>query len=151
MRAALKNLATGSRAYDHAYKNAIERINGQIKDQEELTKQVLSWITYVKGQLTTTELQYMLRVKVSESELDEENFSQIKDIVSVCARLVIINKESGIIRLVHYITQEYFERTQRQWFPDAQINITIICVLYLSFNEFKSGICQNDEEFEQRL
>jgi hypothetical protein len=129
----------------------MERINGQIKDQEELAKQVLSWITCAKRQLTTTELQYALGVEVGESELDEENFSQIEDIVSVCAGLVTVDEESGIIRLVHYTTQEYFERTKGQWFPNAQINITTICVSYLSFNEFESGICQNDEEFEQRL
>ena len=93
----------------------------------------------------------MLRVEVGESKLDELNFSEIEDIVSVCARLVTIDEESGIIRLVHYTTQEYFERTQSQWFPDAQTNITTICVSYLSFDEFESGICQNDEEFKQRL
>jgi ankyrin repeat protein len=151
MRAALKNLATGSEAYDHAYEDVMERINGQIKDQEELAKQVLSWITCAKRQLTTIELQHALGVEVGESELDEENFSQIEDIVSACAGLVTIDEESGIIRLVHYTTQEYFERTQSQWFPNTHTNITIICVSYLSFNEFESGICQNDEEFEQRL
>jgi ankyrin repeat protein len=129
----------------------MERINGQVKDQEELAKQVLSWITCTNRQLTTTELQHALGVEVGESELDEENFSQIEDIVSVCTGLVTIDEESGIIRLVHYTTQEYFERTQSQWFPDAQINITTICATYLSFNKFQSGICQDDKEFEQRL
>ncbi|KAH6705255.1 ankyrin repeat-containing domain protein [Leptodontidium sp. MPI-SDFR-AT-0119] len=125
---ALKNLIRGSAAYDHAYEDAMERINGQIKDQEELAKQVLSWITCAKRPLAIIELQHALGV-------------EIEDILS----------ESGIIRLVHYTTQEYFERTQRQWFPDAQINITTICVSYLSFNEFESGICQKYEEFERRL
>jgi hypothetical protein len=148
---ALKNLVTGSRAYDYAYKDAIEQINGQIKDQEELAKQVLSWITYAKRQLTTTELQHALRVEVGESKLDELNFSEIEDIVSVYAGLVTIDEESEIIRLVHYTTQEYFEQTQRQWFYNTQTNITTICVTYLSFDEFESGICQNDEEFKQRL
>ena len=55
------------------------------------------------------------------------------------------------MRLVHYTMQEYFERTQRQWFPDAQANITTICVSYLSCDQFEGGICQNDDEFEQRL
>jgi hypothetical protein len=151
IRAALKNLAIGSGAYDRAYEDAMERINGQIKDQEELAKQVLSWITCAKRQLLTTELQHALGVEVSESELDEKNVSQIEDIVSVCAGLVTIDEESGIIRLVHYTAQEYFERTQKQWFPNAQINITKICVSYISFNEFESGICQSDEGFEQRL
>ena len=129
----------------------MERVSGQIKDQEELAKQVLSWIIYAKRPLVLTELQHALGVEVGESKLDELNFSEIEDIVSVCAGLVTIDEESGIIRLVHYTTQEYFERTQSQWFPNAQTNITTICVSYLSFNEFESGICQNDEEFKQRL
>ncbi|CZR69583.1 uncharacterized protein PAC_19483 [Phialocephala subalpina] len=62
---ALKNLVTGSAAYDHAYESAMERISGQIKDQEELAKQ------------------HALGVEVSESKLDELNFSEIEDIVSL--------------------------------------------------------------------
>jgi hypothetical protein len=129
----------------------MKRINGQIKDQEELAKQVLSWITCAKRTLTTTELQHALGVELGESELDKENFSQVEDMVSICAGLVTVDEESNIIRLVHYTTQEYFERTQSQWFPDAQTNITTICVSYLSFDEFESGICRTDKEFEQRL
>jgi hypothetical protein len=148
---ALKNLVIGSTAYDHAYKDAMERINGQIEDQEELAKQVLSWITCAKRPLVTTELQHALAVEVGESKLDKLNFSEIEDIVSVCAGLVTIDEESEIIRLVHYTTQEYFKRTQKQWFPNAQTNITITCVSYLSFDQFKSGICENDKQFKQRL
>lgn len=148
---ALKNLVKGFAAYDHVYKDAMERINGQIKDQEELAKQVLSWIIYAKRPLAIIELQHALSVEVSESQLDEANIPEIEDIVSVCAGLVTIDEESGIIRLVHYTTQEYFDRTRRQWFPDAQANIITTCVTYLSFDEFESGICQSDNEFEQRL
>jgi ankyrin repeat protein len=151
VRNALKNLATGSGAYDYAYEDAMERINGQIKDQEELAKQVLLWITCAKRPLTTTELQHALGVEVGESELDEENFPQIEDIVSICAGLVTVDEESSIIRLVHYTTQEYFDRTRDIWFPNAETNITTICVTYLLFNEFESGTCQNDKEFEERL
>jgi len=127
------------------------RVEGQVQDQEELAKQVLSWITCAKRPLTILELQHALAIEISDSELDEENLPQVEDMVSVCAGLVTIDEESGIIRLVHYTTQEYFERTQKCWFPNAETEITKICVTYLSFNEFKGGICQNDEEFEKRL
>jgi Ankyrin repeats (3 copies) len=129
----------------------MERINGQVKDQEELAKQVLSWITCAKRPLATTELQYALGVEVGESRLDKDNLPEIEDMVSACAGLVTIDNESEIIRLVHYTTQEYFDRTRGKWFPDAQTNITIMCITYLSFDEFESGICQSDKEFEQRL
>jgi hypothetical protein len=71
--------------------------------------------------------------------------------VSVCCGLVTVDKESNVFRLVHYTTQEYFERTQEKWFPNAETDITIICVTYLSFTVFQSGFCETDAEFEERL
>jgi hypothetical protein len=151
IRTAIAKLPTGTNVYDCAYDDAMDRVEGQLQDQKELAKQVLSWIICAKRPLATTELQHALRVEVGESGLDEDNLPEIEDIISVCAGLVTIDKESGIIQLVHYTTQEYFKRTQRQWFPNSQTNIIIICVTYLLFDEFKSGICQNDDEFKQRL
>jgi ankyrin repeat protein len=129
----------------------MKRIQGQIVDDAELAKLLLSWITRAKRPLTTSELEHALTVEIKEPQLDIENLYQVEDIVSVCAGLVTIDKESGIIRLVHYTTQEYFDRTWKTWFPNAEANIAAICATYLSFNEFKTGICQNDDEFEQRL
>ena len=45
-----------------------------------------------------------LAVEVGESELDQDNLSELEDMVSICAGLVIIDEESNIIRLVHYTT-----------------------------------------------
>ena len=151
IRTALRKLATGSNAYDTAYKDAIERIEGQVKYQHELAKDVLLWITCSKRPLTTSELQYALAVEAGETELDKENLPQIEDMVSVCAGLVTVDKESNIIRLVHYTTQEYFERTKIDLFPKAESQITATCVTYLSFNVFESGFCQTDDEFEKRI
>jgi len=71
--------------------------------------------------------------------------------VSVCAGLVTIGEESGIIRLVHYTTQVYFQRTQARWFPTAEEDITAICATYLSFDIFESGASPTDIAFEERL
>jgi hypothetical protein len=98
---ALAKLPAGSEAYAYAYQNAMERIKGQVADQVELAKQVLSRTTCANRPLTTTELQYTLAVEVGELELDEENLPQIEDIVSIYAGLVTVDKKSGIIRLVH--------------------------------------------------
>jgi ankyrin repeat protein len=90
-------------------------------------------------------------VEASKSELDQGNLPQIEDMVSVCAGLVTVNEESGIIRLVHYTTQEYFQKTQEHWFPNAETDITKVCISYLSFHAFQSGPCQSFEEFQERL
>lgn len=147
----LKKLSTGTESYDRAYSDAIERTEGQLSDEEELAKEALSWIICAKRPLTTTELQHSLAITVGQAEFDKGNKSDLEDIVSVCAGLVTIDEESGIIRLVHYTTQEYFERTQKHWFPTAASDITAICVTYLSFAVFGSGICLTDSSFEERL
>jgi len=134
-----------------AYENAMNRINSQAGDGPVVANGVLSWITCAKRPLSTSELQHALAVKVGKLKLDEMNFTQIKMMVSVCAGLVTIDEKSSIIRLVHYTAQEYFDRTRTSWFPNAQSDITAICITYLSFDVFETGFCRSDEAFEARL
>jgi ankyrin repeat protein len=129
----------------------MERIKDQLTDAADLAKQVLSWITRAKRPLTTSELQHALAVEAGELEFDKENLTQIEYMISVCAGLVTIDQESRIIRLVHYTTQEYFERTHMIWFPDAEVIVAETCVTYLSFDEFENGFCSTDKDFEARL
>ncbi|TEY86542.1 hypothetical protein BOTCAL_0006g00220 [Botryotinia calthae] len=151
MRNALNMLPTGSDAYRYAYKDAMERIEGQLDDERDLAKQVLSWIICAKRPLTTAELQEAIAVEIDETELDRENFTEISTMISVCAGLVIVDDESKIIRLVHYTTQEYFEGTRDGWFPNAETFITTICVTYLSFETFNTGSCQTSEDYVNRV
>ncbi|KAI5455569.1 hypothetical protein BGZ63DRAFT_341107, partial [Mariannaea sp. PMI_226] len=136
---------------DQAYAQAMERINGQKSDLQELANRVLAWISCAKRPLKTSELQYALTVEVGQSEFNLKNLPQIEDMVSVCAGLITVDEASGIIRLVHHTTQEFFDRTRNDWFPDAEADIAKICLAYLSFSVFESGFCQSDDEFEERL
>ncbi|KAJ5364795.1 uncharacterized protein N7496_010508 [Penicillium cataractarum] len=147
LRTSLKALPTGTDAYDLAYEQAIQRIEGQYKEQKELAMKVISWITCAKRPLTTFELQEALAVEFGMSGIDRDNFSPIDLMVSVCAGLVTVDEASCIIRLVHYTTQEYMEQTQKHRFPEAEADITKVCVIYLSFNVFESGFCQTRDEF----
>ncbi|KAH7151404.1 ankyrin repeat-containing domain protein [Fusarium sp. MPI-SDFR-AT-0072] len=135
----------------HAYEQAMERINGQMPGMKTLAMRVLLWITCAKRQLTTSELQHALATKTGKSELDHGDLIHIRDMVSVCAGLVTVDEESGIIRLVHYTTQEYLKRTQERWFRNPECLITTACVTYLSFTVFESGFCKTDHRFEERL
>jgi ankyrin repeat protein len=134
-----------------AYDETMKRIEQQKPGLSDLAKKTLAWITYAQRQLTTVELQHALAVEVDDSEFDRDRVTGINRIVSVCSGLVAINKESGIIQLVHYTTQKYFEQMIETWFPNAQYYITGICVTYLSFSAFETGPCRTDDEFEARL
>ncbi|KFZ08626.1 hypothetical protein V502_09249 [Pseudogymnoascus sp. VKM F-4520 (FW-2644)] len=149
--ATLKKLPRGSTALNEAYDEAIERIDSQLPEESELAKTVLSWITYAMRQLTTKELSHALAVEIGESELDEDNIPNIEDVISVCAGLVTVDEESDVIRLVHYTTQEYFERVRDNWNPKAQEEIASTCLTYISFETFNTGRCDNDADFESRI
>ncbi|KAH0559680.1 hypothetical protein GP486_003800, partial [Trichoglossum hirsutum] len=129
----------------------MDRINGQKPGLKELAMKVLSWITCTKRPLTVSELQHALATKVGKTALDKGDLPHIGDMIAVCSGLVTIDKESSIIRLVHYTTQEYFQQMQEYWFPNAESNITEICITYLSFSIFENGFCETDEAFEERL
>ncbi|CAI7630959.1 unnamed protein product [Penicillium glandicola] len=156
-RTALQELSRGvsdcahDKAYDKAYDNAIDRIQGQLKEQTDLAMQTLSWLTYARRPLTSLELQHALAIEEGESSFDEENLPEIEDILAVCVGLVTVENERGIIRLVHYTTQEYLERKKDAFFPSAENRISMLCITYISFDIFGSGICETDEAFAERL
>jgi len=103
----------------------MERICNQDEDDAQLAKRTLSWISYALRPLTVKEIQHAIAVEPSEKELDEEALPDEELLISVCAGIVTIDQESNIIRLVHYTTQEYFERNRVNIFPDGQTSITI--------------------------
>ncbi|KAF5239238.1 hypothetical protein FANTH_10040 [Fusarium anthophilum] len=151
IKAALNSLSSGPRAYDIAYEKTMERIAGQKQSSNELAMQVLSWIACAKRVLTTLELQHALAVEESDTELDNENLYRIEDMVSVCSGLVTVDEESGIIRLVHYTTQDYLDRTRNKWFPIAEPEITMACIRYLSFDAFKGKFCTIRDDYKDLL
>ncbi|KAL8922168.1 MAG: hypothetical protein Q9208_005363 [Pyrenodesmia sp. 3 TL-2023] len=147
----LDGLPKGSKALDEAYQDAIRRIEGQLPGKSTQAKRVLSWITYAQRPLSTGELCHALAVGLGDSELDMDNIPDVEDMVSDCAGLVVVDDESNIIRLVHYTTQEYFERIREIFNPQAQREIASVCLTYLSFDIFVNGASASDEDFETMI
>lgn len=149
---AVKSLPRGEEALDAAYAETIERIDGQQPDCKNLAKQVLIWISHARRPLTTIELQHALAIELQDSKIDQENLPEVEDMVSFCEGLVTIDEESSVIRLVHYTAQEYLDRISQTWMPYSHKDIALVCLTYLSFDEFSTtGTCENDHEFEDRL
>ncbi|CAI7589621.1 unnamed protein product [Penicillium glandicola] len=147
----LQRLPESTEAYSHAYSTAMSRIEGQGKGTETLAKKALSWVACSTRPLRTAELQHAVAIRTGDSAISENYIPMTEDILSVCAGLLIEDKHSETIRFVHFTTQQYFEETWARWFPDAHSNITGLCITYLSFDAFKSRVCQTDCELETRL
>ncbi|KAL9025778.1 MAG: hypothetical protein Q9180_007594, partial [Flavoplaca navasiana] len=74
----LIRLTKGAAALDAAYREALQRIEGQLDNDRELAKRVLSWITFAKRPLTTAEICFVLAVEPDKAE----NVYNSEDIVS---------------------------------------------------------------------
>ena len=123
---------------DKAYDDTVNRINNQGQSIRELAKRVLVWIVHAKRPLTTEELRHALAVEAGTCKLDEKNLYLLEDMLSSCAGLVVV--DSNIIRLVHYTTQEYFQRRGLKSYEDVQRDIIATsCLTYLSYDVFAEG------------
>ncbi|KAF8250889.1 ankyrin [Wilcoxina mikolae CBS 423.85] len=138
VRTALKTLPDG---LDATYDDALQRIEGQNQDDRSLAHRVLSWISHVTRPLSVKELQTALAIELDESEFDEENMPDEELLTSLCAGLVVVEEESKLVRLVHYTTEEFFQRCRTKRFPGAHKSIALHCITYLSYDVFAEGPC----------
>jgi ankyrin repeat protein len=147
----LQKLGKGMEGLQEIYNQAMERIEGHTDVIRSLAKRILTWITHAKRPLSIKEIQHALAVREHMTVFDSDYMPDTKYLKSVCAGLVTTDEESGIIRLVHYTTQEFFQQSQEKWFPEGESYLTNACLTYLSFSTFEIKLCQTKEELEDRL
>ncbi|KAL1614670.1 hypothetical protein SLS54_009543 [Diplodia seriata] len=135
---------------DDIYNEAMFRIEQQNKDDLQLAKRVLAWITYAYRPLRLRELCQALAIEPEEDTLDSEAMPDAMTLVDICAGLVTIDETSRVIRLVHYTTQDYFYRRRMTRFPDTQKYITSTCLSYLLLQDFRNGCSSSRKELNAR-
>lgn len=128
------------------------RIGSQNEDDAQLGKKVISWISHAKRPLTVAEMQHAVKIESNTTKIEKFDLISQDILVSVCAGIVTVDKESNIIRLVHYSAQEYFQKSGSQkFFPDSEHQLANACLTYLLFDNFANGYCETDETFESLL
>ncbi|KAF5001201.1 hypothetical protein FGRMN_1225 [Fusarium graminum] len=121
-------------AYEFAYSKALDRIEAQLPGYRLLAKQTILFIAFTKRPLTCRELQQALAARSGLSGFDDDNLSALEDIVRSCVGLVTVDTHSDIIRLVHYTTQEFFEKHQDLLCENTQIELTEACINSISLD-----------------
>ncbi|MCJ1472374.1 hypothetical protein MMC13_001021 [Lambiella insularis] len=147
---AVKNSLQGlSSELDDVYDDAMQRIREQNKEDACLGGMVLSWVSYARSPLKVRELQHALATSMgqSESDFDKDAILNEEDLVGCCAGLVGIEKEHSTVKLVHFSTQEYFERNRGKLPADAQKEIARTCLKYLSFERPPTDIAPRGEDY----
>ncbi len=117
------------------YDQILKRISNQGEEDEGLARSVLSWLTFTHRPLTFSMLQQALAINPGDLSFDEDAIIHEESLLSVCAGLVVIDKETDIIHFVHYTTQEYFSRVRTSAFPSSPLNVTLTCLTFLLFEQ----------------
>lgn len=66
-------------------------------------------------------------------------------------RIVTIDKESNLVRLIHYTAQEYLDRNPISTPSSVQEKITKTCVSYLLLSDIAQGPCRDDSTMQKRF
>ncbi|KAK3368094.1 hypothetical protein B0H63DRAFT_528480 [Podospora didyma] len=112
----------------------------------------LSYIFCAERPLRVNELLHALAIADrDDTELDRNGISEIADIVNSSNGL--IGAENGCVRLVHVTLGEYLAREENRdkLVPQPDAMMARTCLTYLSFDEFKSGSCDDGDSLDQRL
>jgi len=97
VRRVLENLP---KEVNHVYHETMTRVDGQVESDRKLAEKVFCWVIHAYRQLSLTELQYALAISSDMTEMDPDALVDETILTSVCAGLVVVDKDSSVVRLV---------------------------------------------------
>jgi ankyrin repeat protein len=147
----LEQLPKGLAALDDAYDKAIKQIDEQVEPYRVLARRVISTITLARRPLTVEELCHAVSTDKGDTSLDLSDVYKVETLISICAGLVTVSKDRGIVQLIHYTTQIYFQRILTRWHSVALEEMATTCLTYLSFDVFRHGSCSDNATHKKRL
>jgi ankyrin repeat protein len=97
-------------------------------------------------------LSQAVAVDVGDVNLIKKKMPKEGIMTRVCMGLVVVDRDTSVIRLVHFSMQEYLqkhhERSKLGLIFQEQYMIVKTCLTILLFDEFGKGKCKSDAEFE---
>jgi hypothetical protein len=97
VRKALENLP---KEVNDIYDETLKRVDGQIESDRNLANEVFCWIIHAYQQLTLEELRHALAVSPGMTNMDPDALVDETILTSVCAGLVVVDKQSNAVHLV---------------------------------------------------
>lgn len=117
-----------------AYSDVLARIQAQPPGYRALALKVLIWVTFARKQLPVQEFRGAVCTIPGDCAFDMDNLRDADTLISRCCGLVILDQKSGVVRLIHYTTQDYLEKHQNDWAPTAQQVMAADCLTHLMYD-----------------
>jgi hypothetical protein len=143
---------------DEQYDSIMKRIMNGGPESAKLAKEGLMFTTTSLRPLSSIELQHALAARIGDPGPDRERVPLEDRLVEVCAGMVVLERKTKNIKLVHKTTKAYFSEKLRErnlslsFSPqDARNKIVETCMIYINFDEFGKGECATEEALEARV
>ena len=130
-----------------SYSATLDRIKGQGGEKARLGMAALMWISHVERSLNAEELCHALAVEIGSPNLNTGNVPSISTLLACCQGLVVVEKESSAVRLIHLTLQEYL-RAHPDLFSPAHSTIAETCLTYLNSRQVKSFSISLSPDFQ---
>jgi len=120
-----------------AYGSTLNRIKGQGGEKAKLGMAALIWISHSERPLKPDELCHALAVEIGSANLNTDNVPSVGTLLFCCQGLVVVDKKSSIVRLIHFTLQEYL-RAHPELFCTAHSTIAETCLSYMNSQQVKA-------------
>ena len=122
---------------EDAYSATLGRIKGQGGERARLGMAALMWISHSERPLKANELCHALAVEIGSSNLNVDNVPSVGTLLVCCQGLIVVEKESSAVRLIHFTLQEYL-RAHPDLFGAAHSKMAETCLSYLNSQQVKA-------------
>jgi len=119
-----------------AYAATLSRMKAQSRSRSKLGMEVLMWVSHAERPLHVDELCHALGVEEGSIDLNTRNIPAMEILLACSLGLVMVEKSSSTVRLVHYTLQEYFSQNPNL-FLEPHSMIAEVCLTYLNFRHVR--------------
>ncbi|KAL6719998.1 hypothetical protein ACLMJK_001919 [Lecanora helva] len=128
---------------ENYYDTAWSRILSQDSPSKQLAINTISWLYLARRILKKEELLHALAVRFEEKAFNNESLMDLETMLEVCQGLVVEEKHSESIRLMHMTTRDYIRERQTLLLEDASVYMAKTCLTYLCFDAFEKKSFNN--------
>lgn len=138
-----RQLASLSANLSAAYTESLSRIlgkDGERKKEQDakLAGRIFMWVCLCQRNLTFDELLHALSNYDDDPEFDWDNHPPKETLLDKCHGLVVLDKETSTVRLVHQSLAEHFKKDPPEFLKKGHSNVAATCLRYLLFPSLRS-------------
>jgi ankyrin repeat protein len=135
-----ENIRNFSSDLDSTFGETLLRIRKQPDNSSKAALKIIAWTHLTTRPLHVSEMFQALATNRGDRSLNWDNFQSPATWLKCCLGLVIVDRETSTVRLVHNSFAEYLERQGATIisFEDAHLQIAETCLTYLNLEDVSS-------------